>query len=130
MQLLVEYLTSELVPSTAPFSASRITRLIIAGDSFVPVELRDETEYLINPRAKKNLPRILNTGTPPNELFGEYLLDIGRTMPIHLMPGASDPTAITLPQQTLPRTMFGGIKEIKTFKCETNPAWISVEGCL
>lgn len=103
--------------------------MIIAGDSFQPIELVDEMEILLNPRAAKNLPRAIIEGTPPNEVLGAFLLDVGRSLPIHLMPGERDPAAHSLPQQPLPRGMFGDIKSSKGFKCETNPTWLSIEGC-
>ena len=45
-------------------------------------------------------------------------------MPIHLLPGPSDPSGSIMPQQPLPRAMFGGAAGFATFKTETNPTYI------
>ena len=45
-------------------------------------------------------------------------------MPIHLLPGAKDPSSALLPQQALPRAMFGDVKTFDNFACETNPVWL------
>jgi DNA polymerase delta subunit 2 len=129
LQLLVEFLASELGSSEEQIESSHITRLIIAGDSFTPIELKDDTERLLNPRMERSHPQPVLTGTPPNEILAGYLLDIGRSMPVHIMPGQKDPSAISLPQQPLPRAMLGAVKQLKSFKCETNPVWLSFGGC-
>lgn len=49
-------------------------------------------------------------------------------MPVHLLAGASDPSGTLLPQQPLPRSMFGKVKEREGFKSETNPLWMSLDG--
>lgn len=48
-------------------------------------------------------------------------------MPIHLLAGASDPSGTLLPQQALPRAMFGDVKALENFNCETNPVWLAFE---
>ena len=47
-------------------------------------------------------------------------------MPIHLLPGPSDPSGTILPQRPLPRAMFGGAAKYSSFSLETNPAFIHV----
>ncbi len=47
-------------------------------------------------------------------------------MPIHLLPGPTDPSGTILPQRSLPRAMFGGAAGYTSFFCETNPAYIHV----
>jgi len=64
----------------------------------------------------------------PTHTLGSLLFDVAQTMPVHLLAGASDPSGTLLPQQPLPRAMFGSVKNIDTFRCETNPAWIGLEG--
>lgn len=48
-------------------------------------------------------------------------------MPVHLLAGATDPSGTLLPQQPLPRAMFGSVKRYEGFNCETNPVWLGVE---
>ena len=52
------------------------------------------------------------------------MLDVAGTMPIHLIPGPTDPSGAILPQQRVPRGMFGKVHEYSTFVCETNPAYL------
>lgn len=52
-------------------------------------------------------------------------------MAIHILPGESDPSGTILPQQALPRAMFGHASSFASFSCETNPTYIrlsSVQG--
>ena len=55
-----------------------------------------------------------------------HLLDIARSVPIHILPGPSDPSGVILPQQALPRAMFGGAASFSTFTSETNPTYIQL----
>jgi DNA polymerase delta subunit 2 len=131
LQLLVEFLASELGSAPEQQQSTCVSRLIIAGDSFAPEEpAKEDQESLIPSRLLKNRPQpTVSTETHPTEVLGGYLLDIGRSMPIHIMPGDRDPAPVILPQQPFPRAMLGGVKKFKTFKCETNPSWYSFEGC-
>jgi DNA polymerase delta subunit 2 len=131
LQLLTEYLTAELGGTSDRSEASKISRLIIAGDSLAPVDpIRDDMDNLVPPRVHRGKPRKLVTTQPhPLHMFCEYLQDIASSMPVHLMPGARDPSGITLPQQPFPRAMFGDVKKFKNFHCETNPAWFGMDGC-
>lgn len=45
-------------------------------------------------------------------------------MPIHVLPGASDPSGTILPQQPLPRGLFGKASAYSSFQCESNPTYI------
>lgn len=47
-------------------------------------------------------------------------------MPIHLLAGETDPSGALLPQQPLPKAMFGPVKDFETFSCETNPTWLNI----
>jgi DNA polymerase delta subunit 2 len=55
-----------------------------------------------------------------------HLLDVGRSLPIHVLPGELDPSAVILPQQPLPRAMFGPVAKLPTFFTETNPTYLRV----
>jgi len=47
-------------------------------------------------------------------------------MPIHILPGESDPTGTIMPQQPFPRAMFGDAAQYSTFNCETNPTYLTI----
>ncbi|EJU04668.1 hypothetical protein DACRYDRAFT_93140 [Dacryopinax primogenitus] len=124
VQLLVEYLTSELGGEEDEGESARISRLILAGNSLTPPIRQEEIS-----KKRYGYDSSSYSATPTLTL-SSHLLDLSRTMPVHLMPGASDPAGATLPQQALPKAMFGEVRRASGFSCETNPCWIPLEGCL
>lgn len=62
----------------------------------------------------------------PTVTFSAYLLDLARSIPVHLLPGASDPSGTILPQPPFPRAMFGAVSSISTFSSETNPTYLHI----
>jgi hypothetical protein len=50
--------------------------------------------------------------------------DIASVMPIHILPGETDPSGVIMPQQPLPRAMFGAVAKLPTFCVETNPTYL------
>jgi DNA polymerase delta subunit 2 len=60
----------------------------------------------------------------PVEILSEHLLDIANSIPLHILPGETDPTGAILPQQALPHAMFGPVSALRTFHSETNPTVI------
>ena len=69
---------------------------------------------------------MLDLSTEPTLQLGAFLLDVARTMPVHLIPGPTDPSGAILPQQRVPRGMFGRVHEYSTFVCETNPVYLRI----
>src|SRR5882762_1462170 len=69
-----------------------------------------------------------NTTFSPHPILSlsGHLTDIAQSMPIHLLPGKTDPAGTILPQQPFPRAMFGLSAAHSSFCCETNPAYIRV----
>lgn len=47
-------------------------------------------------------------------------------MPIHILPGETDPSGTIMPQQPFPRAMFGDAARFQSFNCETNPTYLSI----
>ncbi|KZT59168.1 hypothetical protein CALCODRAFT_493962 [Calocera cornea HHB12733] len=124
IELLVELLTSELGGNDSQSETARISRLILAGNSLTPPIRQEEL-------IKKRYGYDSSSYSPaPTLSLAAHLLDLSRSMPVHLLPGASDPAGATLPQQALPKAMFGDVKKASGFSCETNPCWIPLEGCL
>ncbi|KAI0362684.1 hypothetical protein OH77DRAFT_1585031 [Trametes cingulata] len=127
IQMLAEYLTAEAGGSEEQAQAARISRLIIAGNSLGTLTgntgaLNGESE-----RKPRRYGHDTSSFTPhPTQNLAAYLTDVCRSMPVHLLPGASDPAATILPQQPLPRAMFGGASHFATFACESNPAYIQL----
>jgi len=47
-------------------------------------------------------------------------------MPVHILPGQSDPSGIILPQQAFPHAMFGDAARYSSFSSETNPTYLTL----
>ena len=47
-------------------------------------------------------------------------------MPIHILPGSTDPSGTILPQQPFPRAMLGTVASFPSFHCETNPTYLRI----
>ncbi|KAI0060886.1 hypothetical protein BV25DRAFT_912021 [Artomyces pyxidatus] len=124
-QMLAEYLSGEAGGIDDQISASQITRLMILGNSLAPIAGAG-TE--VEPEKGKKSCRYGydNTSFSPHPTINlsAHLHDIARSIPIHLLPGASDPSGTILPQQSFPRAMFGKASRYSSFSCETNPTYV------
>ncbi|KAJ7694131.1 DNA polymerase alpha/epsilon subunit B-domain-containing protein [Mycena rosella] len=129
-QMLVEYLTGEEGGPGQQISASQISRLIIAGDSLAPVVLTSTKGEGFDEKEGRKGRRYGYDATSfsphPTLSLSAHLLDIARTMPIHLLPGETDPSGVILPQQPFPRAMFGTVSSFGSFSCETNPTYLRI----
>jgi len=108
LDLLVEYLTGEASGPPDQAAATRITRLIIAGDSLLrgaPILSREEfAEHKTNSR---HYGYDASTYDPsPAQRLDTLLSDILPTLPVTLIPGVSDPANVALPQQPLHPALF------------------------
>ncbi|PSN60656.1 DNA polymeras-like protein subunit delta-2 [Corynespora cassiicola Philippines] len=103
LDLLVEYLTGELAGPTEQSQASKISRLIIAGDSLghsSPILSRED--FTAKKSNKKHYGYDASSyNASPSERFDRLLTEILPTIPITLLPGAQDPANVALPQQPL-----------------------------
>ncbi|KAG8962517.1 hypothetical protein FRC03_004155 [Tulasnella sp. 419] len=107
---------------------SQVSRLILVGNSVIPIVLEDEETT----KAKTMMPSRTKYDSSPIEDLTTLVTDICYAIPLHLISGPNDPTGASMPQQPLPRAMFG--KElsqlpVERFACESNPAWIGVGDC-
>ncbi|KAJ2930057.1 hypothetical protein H1R20_g7027, partial [Candolleomyces eurysporus] len=127
IQMLIEYLTAEGGLGEDQVPASQISRLIIAGDSFGPINIPgrgDGTPQVEDRKARRNAQDAAAFSPHPIYNLSSHLLDIGRTIPVHILPGETDPSGAILPQQPLPRAMFGEVSKSPSFVCEPNPTYI------
>ncbi|KAI0684263.1 DNA polymerase alpha/epsilon subunit B-domain-containing protein [Cytidiella melzeri] len=123
LQMLAEYLTGESGGLDEQLGASRISRLIIAGNSLATMSTSTED---VDKKSRRYGQEASTFSPHPIRNLSDYLTDIARSMPIHLLPGPSDPTGTLLPQQPLPRAMFGAVASYSSFSCETNPTYLYV----
>ncbi|KAI0646842.1 DNA polymerase alpha/epsilon subunit B-domain-containing protein [Trametes meyenii] len=125
LQILAEYLAAEAGGSDEQSQAAHITRLVIAGNSLNMLDSNANTLAVESERKPRRYGQDTSSFTPhPTQNLAAHLTDVCRSMPVHLLPGSSDPAATILPQQPLPRAMFGGASHFATFSCESNPAYI------
>lgn len=103
LDLLLEYLTGEATGPPMQATASQITRLIIAGDSLShasPIPSRED--FALKKSKSKNYGYDASSyNASPTERLDTFLAELLPTLPITLLPGASDPANVALPQQTL-----------------------------
>ncbi|TBU32286.1 DNA polymerase alpha/epsilon subunit B-domain-containing protein [Dichomitus squalens] len=122
LQLLAEYLTGEAGGLGEQSQSSCISRLIIAGNSFAPIDTsKGESE-----RRSRKYGQEVPFSPHPTQALSAYLTDICRSLSVHLLPGPLDPAATILPQQPIPRAMFGGASHYANFSSESNPTYINV----
>ncbi|KAF7304732.1 Glutamate decarboxylase [Mycena kentingensis (nom. inval.)] len=130
IQLLVEFLTGEGGGPAMQARAAQISRLIIAGDSLAPLGAPVKQDAFEDEKESKKGRRYGYDTTSfsphPTLSLSAHLLDIARSMPVHLLPGASDPSGAILPQQPFPRAMFGAVSSYQSFVCETNPTYLRI----
>lgn len=103
-QMLLEYL----------LESSDISRLIICGNT-----LSAPDEKLVGSRVMR--PK---TSGRSLTLFDEYLSVLASVLPVHLMPGESDPTTVAFPQMPIHPALFRqarSLLESMAIILETNP---------
>ncbi|KAK6436339.1 DNA polymerase delta small subunit Cdc1 [Oleoguttula sp. CCFEE 5521] len=112
LDLLLEYLLGESAGSEDQVSVSAMSRLIIAGNSLAhasPIPPRDETTtngQKKAPHAKKYGYDSSAYNAAPTDRLDLFLSSLLPSLPVTLLPGADDPTSISLPQQPIHQAMF------------------------
>ncbi|KAF9466421.1 DNA polymerase alpha/epsilon subunit B-domain-containing protein [Collybia nuda] len=125
IQMLVEYLSGEEGGVQEQVDAAQISRLIIVGNSLAALEPIGRSESSIENRRPRRYGYDATTFSPhPILNLSAHLLDIASAMPIHILPGETDPSGAIMPQQPFPRAMFGAVAKLPTFSCETNPTYL------
>jgi DNA polymerase delta subunit 2 len=150
IHLLAEYLTGELEGDQGSSLSAQVVRLLVLGNSLFshhPTVIKADVGIAEAVSEKKPVSRWIkdkihtslqaylqrrfgnddsNFSPKPSQTLSRYLLDIARSMPVHILPGPSDPSGTILPQQAFPRAMFADASPLETFNCETNPAIIKL----
>ncbi|CAE6516153.1 unnamed protein product [Rhizoctonia solani] len=126
VSLFLEWISGESGSERDRDLARRVSRVIIAGDSLAAPLIEDERDSSkVSSSANTSLRQAVMS-------LGETLQEIARTVPLHVLPGASDPTGTALPQQPLPPWIFqpssqnGGGSD--ALHMESNPTWIHSNG--
>ena len=115
LDLLTEWLLGESATPALQQASSKISRLIIAGNSLAeaaPIPSREDgSNNLIINNNKKGGPKkygydASSYNPAPTAQLDSLLSAILPSIPITLLPGASDPANVSLPQQPLHPALF------------------------
>ncbi|KAF8352349.1 DNA polymerase alpha/epsilon subunit B-domain-containing protein [Amanita rubescens] len=125
IHMLAEYLTGEVGGTVDQKSTAQISRLIVAGNSLVPII--EQNEPALERRPRRQIQDIGPISPQPILNLSAHLYDIAQTIPVHLLPGENDPSGMFMPQQPFPRAMFGEASKLLSFHCETNPTYMHLQ---
>ncbi|XP_077232307.1 uncharacterized protein LOC143868532 [Tasmannia lanceolata] len=102
------------------FNGTKISRIIIAGNSIASGYAKAKSEYLGSSESKDT-----RSLTEVFELFDKYLFTLAQSGAIiDLMPGKNDPTSFLLPQQPLHPKILPKSGVLENIHPTTNPALI------
>ena len=104
LALLTEFLLGEALGPEVQGDLSRISRLIIAGNSISSAAT--EEELTANTKHKKYGYDASSYNPLPSQIFDSFLSEILPSLPVTLLPGAQDPANAAYPQQAIHTAMF------------------------
>lgn len=122
-QLLVDFVSGRLGGASERALASKVARVVIAGNSvapFAPASTRDRFSA-----TKAHQPDL---GGPAGQL-DTLLAQLLGTCPVDVMPGKSDPTNVSLPQQPLHPCLFKHSSRFDSLNLVPNPYEFAVDDC-
>lgn len=143
LDLLMEWMLGEAASLTDQEGAANISRLIIAGNSLAHAQPIPSREDVIS--AKKNAQKkygydAASYNAAPTDRLDTFLATLLPSIPITLLPGPTDPTSTSLPQQPIHAAMFphsraymeniapSAENEPNWFDSVTNPVEFDIDG--
>lgn len=125
LALLSEYLLGEALDPVTQESVSQISRLIIAGNSITSDIDAVSHDTIGNTRkAQKKYGYDSSAYNPaPTAHLDNFLADLLPSIPITLIPGASDPANTSLPQQAIHSAMFSQARAYSAMRSTGEPGW-------
>ena len=122
MDLLMEYLLGEACGEAENKDVSRISRLIIAGNSI------SEGTLLASREDEKKLSKKYGYDSTaynpaPSEHLDTFLATLLPSIPITLLPGYSDPANVSMPQQPIHPAMFPHARAYAAQPGSEEPGW-------
>ena len=124
LDLLMEYLLGEACGQSTQHEVAKISRLIIAGNSITErTSLHDKDEIADKKSSKKYGYDSSAYNPVPTARLDEFLATLLPTIPITILPGASDPANISLPQQPIHPAMFPHSRAYTPAPGSQGPGW-------
>ena len=124
LDLLMEYLLGEACGTSTQTDVSKISRLVIAGNSISegsPLHLREE---LSDKKSSKKYGYDSAAYNPaPTKRLDEFLATLLPSIPITLLPGDGDPANVSLPQQPIHPAMFPRSRNYCATPGSSEPGW-------
>ncbi|KAL8857243.1 MAG: hypothetical protein Q9178_006169 [Gyalolechia marmorata] len=122
LDLLMEYLLGEACGPLEQAKVSKISRLIIAGNSIAegtPLALREEEK-----KTSRKYGYDSSAYNPaPTTHFDNFLATLLPSIPITLIPGESDPANVSMPQQPIHPAMFPRSRNYAAMPDSLEPGW-------
>ena len=122
LDLLMEYLLGEACGPAEQADASRISRLIIAGNSIsegTPLAIREEEK-----KASRKYGYDSSAYNPaPTAHFDNFLATLLPSIPVTLIPGLDDPANVSMPQQPIHPAMFPRSRNYAAMPDSTEAGW-------
>lgn len=122
LDLLMEYLLGEACGPSEQSEVSKISRLIIAGNSIAegtPLALREDEK-----KASKKYGYDSSAYNPaPTTHFDNFLATLLPSIPVTLIPGESDPANVSMPQQPIHPAMFPRSRNYSAMPGSSEPGW-------
>lgn len=122
-QLLVDYVSGFLGCDSDQERASRVTRVVMAGNS-----LRQLGSTKDMARAKFSVQKESSADATAARLLDDLLLQLSRSVEVDVMPGDADPAGALLPQQPMHPCLFPEASSCGALRCVTNPYQFEVDG--
>lgn len=123
LNLLLEYLLGEALSDSEQASVSRISRLIVAGNSISTIHSKPEPDESTDKKSNKKYGYDASAyNALPSQLLDEFLSELLPSMPITLLPGEHDPANASYPQQPIHGAMFPGARQYGPEK-PAQPGW-------
>lgn len=127
--LLQQWLGGELGGADDSALAQRVSQLVVLGGAVAEIAAAPNPDFLTtNNFGSKNVLHFLAELV---KLFGAWLAETVALVPVAIMPGASDPCEMCLPQQPMHRSLFGASRLLvhtPALRALTNPAWLELGG--
>ena len=125
VDLLMEYLLGEASGVADQQDASKITRLIIAGNSISSAPTASGRDEVKGRKAPKKYGYDASAYNPaPTAHLDDFLATLLPSIPITLIPGESDPANISIPQQPLHPALFPRSRNYVNLPDSSDPSWL------